>query len=97
MSAVSSNRSISAWNFCSRSVIGVAITTTLGCPPDSAAGFSAGSMPITGISRYMARRSFTAALVAVLHASATAFAPCSTMREMWPMVSARTSSSVRVP
>ncbi len=36
-------------NFSSRSVMGVAITRTFGRPPESAAGFRAGSIPITGI------------------------------------------------
>ena len=64
------------WNFSSRIVIGVAITSTRQFGFNVAAGFTAGSIPTIGISRYNSRNALTAALVAVLQATTRPFAPC---------------------
>ena len=80
-------RKISSLNFAPATVIGVAITSARESLPfiSSAAFFTAGSIPIIGALNF-ARSSFIAALVAVLQAITTAFAPLliknSTAREV---------------
>ena len=77
--------------------MGVAITSTFGCSFCSAAGFKAGSIPTIGSAGYMLRIMRTAALVAVLQATTTPFAPSSNKILVLWKLSLRTSSSVFVP
>ena len=63
----------------------------------SAAGFSAGSIPTIGIYGYISRSFRTAALVAVLQATTRPFAPWSNSFRAHPIVSSRTFSFSFVP
>ena len=86
---------MSAANFSSRSVSGVASTSTCRC--SAAAGLSAGSMPMTGMSEKAARSVPMAALVAVLQAMTAALMPRAYSRAMTLCVSSRTSAAGRTP
>ena len=86
---------MSATNFSSRSVSGVASTSTRRwC---ATAGLSAGSMPMTGMSGKAARSGPMAALVAVLQAMTAALMPRSYSRPMTSCVRRRTSATGRTP
>ena len=73
--ACSSYCALSRWNFSSCTVIAVASIRIL--PPGwrSAAGLMAGSVPTMASAGYVLRSVRMAALVAVLHATTSAFAP----------------------
>ena len=63
----------------------------------AAAGLSAGSMPMTGMSEKAARSVPMAALVAVLQAMTAALMPRAYSRAMTLCVSSRTSAAGRTP
>jgi hypothetical protein len=90
-------RSTASMNMRPASVPGVAITPTTRDRVCSAAGFTAGSMPTKGTSGCCARRSFSAAAEAVLHATTTALQPRARSSAVIPSACRRTSSAGRGP